>query len=138
MKHIFFKYAVLAAIFSLSILTPFSILAQDSAGVKVESAVVCKDIVNRDAVEAGTSFPAATSKLYCLSKIVGIQNASEVVHAWYFGDTERARVSLAVNPPVWRTYSSKIIQAHETGAWRVEILDAAGNLLETIRFEITP
>jgi len=72
-----------------------------------------------------------------LSNIAGIQNPTKIVHAWYYGETQRARVTLGVNPPKWRTYSSKIIQAHEIGAWRVEILDASGNLMETVRFEIT-
>jgi hypothetical protein len=47
-------------------------------------------------------------------------------------------VSLNINPPSWRTYSSKIIQPHEIGAWRVEIQDSSGNVLETVRFETTP
>jgi hypothetical protein len=50
---------------------------------------------------------------------------------------ERARISLAVNAATWRTYSSKVIQAHEIGSWRVDVMDGSGNLLETINFEIT-
>jgi hypothetical protein len=59
------------------------------------------------------------------------------VHVWSYGDVERARVSLAVNSNTWRTYSSKAIQAHEIGSWRVDVLDTSGNLLETVNFEIT-
>ena len=35
-------------------------------------------------------------------------------------------MSLNINPPSWRTYSSKIIQPLEIGAWRVEIQDSSG------------
>jgi hypothetical protein len=59
------------------------------------------------------------------------------VHVWSYGDVERARVSLSINAKSWRTYSSKAIQAHEIGTWRVDVLDTSGNLLETIDFEIT-
>ena len=62
---------------------------------------------------------------------------TEVVHVWSYGDVERARVSLAVKAAAWRTYSSKVIQSHEIGPWRVDVLDTSGNLLETINFEIT-
>lgn len=105
--------------------------------MEVENSAICESVVDREAVNEGTSYSTSVGKLYCISKISNIQSHTEVVHAWYFGDTERARVTLNVNPPAWRTYSSKIIQDHEIGAWRVEILDPSGNLLETLRFEVT-
>ncbi len=103
----------------------------------VENSAVGEDVVNREVVSEGESFPVSVGKLYCLSKIANIPNHTEVVHAWYYGSTERARVKLNVSPPAWRTYSSKIIQDHEIGVWRVEILDIDGNLLETVRFQVT-
>jgi hypothetical protein len=105
--------------------------------IQVETAAICKDVVNREVVSEGDSFSASVGKLYCFSKIANIDSHSSVVHAWYYGNEERARVSLNVNPPAWRTYSSKIIQAHEIGIWRVEILDQDGNLLETVKFQVT-
>ena len=105
--------------------------------VQVENSTICEDVVNREVVSEGASFSASVGKLYCFSKIANIDSNTSVVHAWYYGSEERARVSLNVNPPAWRTYSSKIIQAHEIGVWRVEILDQDGNLLETVRFQVT-
>lgn len=137
MNRFILKFAVCAAIMSLSLIAPFSSQAQQDGTLKVDSALICKGVANREAVDAGTSFAASVGRLYCFNNIVDIQNSTEIVHVWYFGETQRARVSLAVNPPAWRTYSSKIIQAHEIGAWRVEILDGSGNLMETVHFEIT-
>lgn len=122
----------------ICLLAPNSIQAQQTGNLSVATAVICKNIDNRQAVEPGTSFTASVGKLYCYSKIADIKNSTKIVHVWYFGDTERARVSLAVNPPSWRTYSSKIIQAHEIGKWQVKILDESGNLLKDVVFEITP
>ena len=121
-------------IIALCLLIPFPSHAQQ---VSVENASICTGVADREAVDAGTSFAVSVGRLYCFNKIAGIQESTEVVHVWYYGETERARVSLGVNPPAWRTYSSKIIQAHEIGSWRVEILDASGNLLETLKFETT-
>ena len=137
MKRFFFSSGVCTAIISLCLLIPFSSHAQQAGALSVESASICTGVANREAVDAGTSFAVSVGRLYCFSKLADIQESTEIVHVWYYGETERARISLGVNPPAWRTYSSKIIQAHEIGAWRVEILDASGNLLETLKFETT-
>ena len=105
--------------------------------VQVENAAIGEDVVNREVVSQGASFSTSVGKLYCFSKIANIDSHTNVVHAWYYGSEERARVSLHVSPPAWRTHSSKIIQAHEIGVWRVEILDQDGNLLDTVRFQVT-
>jgi hypothetical protein len=57
---------------------------------------------------------------------------------WFFDDNERARVDLGVKSSSWRTYSSKIIQPHEIGKWRVDVEDFAGNVIKTLEFEVTP
>ena len=137
MKRFFFSSGVCVAIMSLCLIIPFSSHAQQADALIVESASICTGVANREAVDAGTSFSVSVGKLYCFSKIADIQESTEIVHVWYYGETERARLSLGVNPPAWRTYSSKIIQTHEVGSWRVEILDASGNLLETTKFELT-
>jgi hypothetical protein len=120
----------------LMVCMAFAVVAFAST-LQVEDSAICEGVVNREVVSEGSSFSASVGKLYCFSKIANIDSYTEVVHAWYYGDTPRARVTLNVNPPAWRTYSSKIIQAHETGDWRVEILDREGNLLETVRFQVT-
>ncbi len=134
MKKMVTLPVVLIVCVSLSALFPVSVLAEN---MEVSTSAVCENVLNREAVSEASSFSASIGKLYCFSKIENIQSHTEVIHAWYFGDTQRARVTLNVNPPAWRTYSSKIIQPHEIGNWRVEILDPSGNLLETVRFEVT-
>jgi len=138
MKRFLSLSVLYIAIVSMCLLVSNSIYAQQSGNLNVASAVICKNIVDREPVKSGTSFPTSVGRLYLYSKIADIQNPTQIVHAWYIGDVERARVTLNVNPPAWRTNSSKIIQAHEIGKWHVKILDAAGNLLEDVEFEITP
>lgn len=128
--------SVVIWLMSLSFLIPAA-GAQQTDKLDVEAAAICERVDNREAVNVGTRFTNSTPRLYCFTKIVGAESPTEVVHVWSYGDVERARVSLAVTASNWRTYSSKAIQAHEIGAWRVEVLDPSGNLLETINFEIT-
>ena len=132
------KVANLSTIFI--ILVAFGVfvpLAISAVSMEVTNSTICEKIVNREVVNEGRSFSASVGKLYCFSKIANIDSYTEVVHTWYYGNTERARITLNVNPPAWRTYSSKIIQTHEIGSWRVEISDASGNLLNTVHFEVT-
>jgi len=136
MKPLLSSSGVCMVIISLCLLIPFA-SPQQAAAISVEDSTICTGVANREAVDAGTSFAVSAGRLYCFSKIADIQEPTEIVHVWYYGETERARISLGVNPPAWRTYSSKIIQAHEIGSWRVEILDGSGNLLETLKFETT-
>ncbi len=107
-----------------------------AASLQVESAVICEQVVDREPVDVGSSFSATIGKLYFYNKIVGAEGNTQVTHVWYYGDTERARLTLSVRASNWRTYSSKRIQAQETGAWRAEVLDADGNTLATARFEV--
>lgn len=115
-----------------------AVQAPEAAELRVSVAVICEDVENLEPINAGTSFPATVGKLYCFTKIAGAESPTQITHGWYFDGTERARVDLAVNSASWRTYSSKIIQAHEQGAWRVDVVDSEGNVLRTLEFEVTP
>ena len=112
--------------------------AQGTPYLEVAAGTICKDLVDLEPVGSGTSFGVEEGQLYCFTKITGAQSPAYVTHVWYFDGTERARVDLAVNSIAWRTYSSKIIQPHELGAWHVDVLDSLGNVLKTLKFEITP
>jgi hypothetical protein len=111
---------------------------EETAQLDVSVAAICRDVIDREPVDSGNSFTVSVGKLYCFTKITGAQSPTHVTHVWSFDGTERARVELAVNAASWRTFSSKIIQAHELGAWRVDVLDAEGNVLKTLDFEVTP
>ena len=136
MKTMYSFRGAIVVIISMCLLIP-AVGAQVSNTLEVVAAAICQDVVEREAVDVANSFSNSVPRLYCFTKIVGASQPTEVVHVWSYGDVERARISLAVNAATWRTYSSKAIQAHEIGTWRVDVMDAAGNLLETINFEVT-
>jgi hypothetical protein len=138
MKRFFSFVVVLVALTTLSLLScGMNAQAQESSSLGVESATICRDVVAREPIDAGTLFPASVGRLYCFTKIVNIPGPNHVTHVWYHGDTERARVNLAVDPPRWRTYSSKAIQPHETGVWYVDVLGPEGGRLASLTFEVT-
>ena len=112
--------------------------AQKASELEVSVAAICKDVVDHEPVGSGNSFTVNVGKLYCFTKITGAESPTHVTHVWLYDGTERARVELPVNSASWRTFSSKIIQEHELGAWRVDVLDAEGNVLKRLDFEVTP
>lgn len=129
-----FMVTLLVAFF----LSPGMILcAQETSVINIDEAVICKGVVERKAVDAGPSFTADVGKLFCFTKVSGVNPPVELTHVWYFGETERAKVILPVESAAWRTSSSKIIQPHEIGKWRVDILGPDGKVIKTIEFEIT-
>lgn len=137
MKQFLSNPAVLIVLVATFLGLPAATVAQDAPSLEVAVAAICQDVVDREPVDAGVSFSASVGTLYCFTKITGAQDATKVTHVWYFGAEERARVELDVNSANWRTWSSKIIQAHEIGSWRVDVLDEAGTVLKELQFEIT-
>ena len=111
-------------------------LSQESVSVDIAEAVICRDVVDHQPMDAGTRFPASVGTLFCFSKIIGATDASHVTHVWYYGNTERARITLPVKSSAWRTFSSKTIRLSEHGVWHVDVLDASGNRLEVLNFHV--
>ena len=112
--------------------------AQETASLEVAVAAICSDVVDREPVDVGNSFEVSLGRVYCFTTIIGAHSPTEITHVWYFGDTERARVNLAIKASSWRTYSSKRIQRHEIGDWHVDVLGPNGEVLKTLQFKITP
>src|SRR5204863_332387 len=61
---------------------------------------------------------------------------STLHHVWFHGDTQVGDVELQVGGSPWRTWSRKTVPADWTGAWHVEVRDAAGTVLKRIDFTV--
>ncbi len=138
MKRLPYVLLILAMLTTIIFYQVVTIKAQEAGVVEVAEAVICRDVVDREAIDVGDSFEVSVGKLYCFTKIVGAQKPIEIAHVWYYGDVERARINLSVEAASWRTWSSKVIQAHEIGDWHVDIIGPDNEVLETVEFEITP
>lgn len=112
--------------------------AAKPADLEITRAAICLQVVEREPVDAGTSFESPVEKLSCFTHVAGAQDPAEIYHVWYFAEAERSVVKLQVNSASWRTYSTKIIQPHEIGDWRVDVLGQEGELLKAVHFKITP
>lgn len=108
-------------------------------GLHVVRAYVCKGIEESEPTEAGRSFIAAADgvwRLCCFSEIGGVAGSDTIVHVWYWGDREMARVELPVKAPRWRTWSNKRIMDEWRGEWHVDITDRQGTVLHRLEFSV--
>lgn len=104
--------------------------------LKVARGVITTQIVNRQPVDQIQTFSASVGKLYCFTRITGAQGDTTITQVWYHEGKVMARVQLPVRSSDWRTWSSKRIMPGWAGAWKVEVLDAQGNILQTIPFTL--
>jgi len=137
MKKLFSTITVVAFLtvfMSLSV----RLSAQQITTLEVRVSAICENVHDLEPEGVGVSFDPSVGKLYCFTKVIGALTPTQIAHVWYFNDTERARINLSVNSPSWRTCSSKIIQSHEIGSWRVDVLNSDGNILKMIQFIVKP
>ncbi len=107
-----------------------------AAALEVAEGVITTQISDHNPADSVESYSATVGRLYCFTRLTGAETDTKVTHVWYRGDAEMARVDLAVRSNNWRTWSSKALLPEWTGAWRVDVLDADGNLLRSIPFTL--
>src|SRR5437870_8002174 len=109
--------------------------AAATASVTVVEAVVAKSVLDRQPQHTGAAFPADVGQLNCWTKVEGA-GGSSLHHVWFHGDTQVGDVELQVGGSPWRTWSRKTVPADWTGAWHIEVRDAAGTVLKRIDFTV--
>src|SRR5260370_355915 len=109
--------------------------APAGAAVAVPDAVGARSGVEGQPQDRGTGFPADVGQLNCWSKVTGAGGAA-IHHVWFHGDTQVGDVELQVSGSPWRTWSRKTVPPDWTGAWHVEVRDAAGTVLKRLDFTV--
>lgn len=111
---------------------PAAAAAQSTATVE---AVLARSVLDRAPQDTGVAFPAEVGTLVLWMRVTG-GDGQTLNHVWFHGDTEVGNVPLSIGGSPWRTWSRKTIPIEATGAWHVEIRDAAGTVLKRIDFTV--
>src|SRR5947208_7452576 len=109
--------------------------AAATPSVTAVEAVVAKSVLHRQPQDTGAAFPADVGQLNCWTRVEGAGGAT-LHHVWFHGDTQVRDVELQVGGSPWRTWSRKTVPADWTGAWPVEVRDAAGRVWKRIDFTV--
>jgi len=98
-------------------------------------AVLARNVMDRAPQDTGTAFPAEVGSVVLWTRVTGADGQT-LSHVWFYGDTDVGNVPQTIGGSPWRTWSRKTIPAEATGAWHVEVRDAAGNVLKRIDFTV--
>jgi hypothetical protein len=110
--------------------------AQEAPGLKIARLVLGTGVENREPVGVSETFPASIEKVYCFLEATDISQDTEVSFVWYHGEKEMGKTTLPLKMGSrWRTYASKNL-GELKGEWKVEIRDAAGNVLKDVQFKV--
>jgi len=107
-----------------------------SPGLIAEQAVICTGVADRSPVGAAELFEAGIGKLWCFTRIAGVEEETTVTHVWYVGEQKVHEQALAVRGPAWRTWSNKTIPPDWTGPWHVDVVAPGGVVLKTLSFTV--
>lgn len=103
-------------------------------GIHIEDAVVCQEVVDRLPIGSGDVFDKGAGKIFCFTRVVGLDGGGDIIHNWYYKGTLKSTTKLSVGSGNWRTWSSKSINPEFTGEWMVEVLTEDGKPLQSILF----
>ena len=127
---------ILSVMLTLGCLFVFATTGLAQSPVTITELTICRDILDREPVDPGTSFSNDVEKLYCFTRASAVEKTS-IKHVWYLEGEKRAELSFAIGAsPSWRTNSSKIIRPIDAGTWKVEVIGPADEVLKTIEFVV--
>jgi len=131
------KSLLVVALVSLITFSAFSISLAEDADLEVLDIKVAASIVDREPVDIADTFNSDIGQVYCYSKIKVNTDSSTIYHLWYLNEEKVTQIELNVKKaPGFRTYSSKTITAQHKGNWEVEVQDASGNILSSVKFTV--
>ena len=100
---------------------------------QVEKIALGTGVEARELVGEATEFDASIGRIYCWTKIISQNVPTSIKHVWYADEENAGEVSLNVQYPSTRTWSSKAIKP---GKWRVDVLSETGEVLASTDFTV--
>lgn len=133
------KGAVVAVV---GVALPIVALAQEKIArlegqsVRVVRDVVTTDVVDHEPLNNGLAFSAFMGPVYYFTEVEGASASTHITHIWYYQGQQMAKITLSVRGSHWRTWSRRDNFEDLTGTWKVEAVDAKGNVLSSQSFLI--
>ena len=109
---------------------------EQKSALTVSDSAICTASSEKMPEGKSAEFTKDVPKLYYWTKIEGAEEATEIKHIWYLGETVIGEVPLTITTPSFRTWSSKTIYPGLEGELSVAVVDADGNVLKKDAFTI--
>ena len=137
LKWIFSVSATIAAIFLIRTWTVQAESQSEAAKVRLVRAVMCESIEAYEPRYIAVAFSIDTGRISCFTSFEDVSAVTAVDHKWFRRHELVTTKRLTIKPPSWSTYSSIQLREADKGPWRVEVRQADGALLATLRFSVT-
>ena len=106
--------------------------------MEILEAAVCTDVKGRKPFGKADSFRWSTDRVYIWNVIKCESHLSSIRHIYYFNGQKVGDIVLDVRSPTWRTWSYKELSDKRfIGLWRVDIISVDGELLQSVKFEVS-
>jgi len=104
----------------------------------LKQAVLCESIKDsKIPINGAVVFSSDLGELFCFTNFEPVYEETVIIHRYYFKDKFSSRKRLKLYPPSWAVRSRIQLRETDKGPWRVDITDADGKVLHSIRFSIT-
>jgi hypothetical protein len=100
-------------------------------------AVMCEGLRGIVPLNEAEVFSIRREKVHCFFDFALVPEKTSIRVSWYLRDVRRLNRRYTLYPPQWSVVDSIELRDADKGPWRVEVRDADGNILETLRFSIT-
>lgn len=102
---------------------------------EVSRSMFTSGIENREPVDEIVQVDSNVPRVYYFTELQGMEG-QQITHRWIYQGQVMGEVSFQVGGPRWRVHSSKNLMPEWTGIWEVEVVDAAGNVLDSRQLEV--
>lgn len=108
-----------------------------SSGIILQNFLICGGVQNREPVACGDKFSREQGKVYAWMKVSGVNPPMILKHIYYHNGNKDREISLSIQYPSVRTWSSKDIASDGSlGEWTVTVTNEAGEVLATKTFVV--
>lgn len=108
-----------------------------SEGISLLKAITCTAVEAHLPTGASSEFTKEVGRVYLHTQIKMPEGESGAIqHVWKRNGKVVSTVDLSVKGPTFRTWSYKTVTEKMTGNWTVDVQTAAGEVLETVPFDV--
>ena len=137
LSHSHFNKIVLFVFFIFFSGTNNSSEAAPQEPLKLTTAVMCENILERQPKTKAVVFSIGKGEVYCYTAFDNVSEKTSITHNWYNRDHLSTKIKLQLQPPRWATYSTIQLRESDKGPWRIEITNSEEKVIHVLRFSIT-
>jgi len=108
--------------------------AKPAAKGQVQKATFTTGVENHEAKDSIDSLTNDQTRIFFYAVLVNLQG-QEVTFRWSYNDVTQAEVKQTPSSMRYRTNTSKTLDPSKLGTWKVEVVDAGGDVLTSKTFE---